>query len=59
MPVAYILRVFEVMRTSYWHQFRILTKRSQNLRQLDHLIDWPANVWMGISVEKQRLYVSN
>jgi protein gp37 len=53
VPPAYILRVFEIMRSAHWHQFQILTKRSDNLRDLDHLIDWPANVWMGVSVENK------
>jgi protein gp37 len=53
VPAAYILRVFDVMRRAYWHQFQVLTKRSDNLRTLDRLIDWPANVWMGVSVETE------
>src|SRR5947208_1407470 len=35
VPLSYILRVFDVMRSAYWHQFQILTKRSDNLRELD------------------------
>jgi protein gp37 len=53
VPRSYILRVFDIMRSAYWHQFQILTKRSDNLRELDRLIDWPANVWMGVSVENK------
>ena len=53
VPPAYILRVFDVMRRAYWHQFQVLTKRSDILRELDPLIDWPPNVWMGVSVENK------
>ena len=53
VPAAYILRVFDVMRRAHWHQFQVLTKRSDTLYELDQLIDWPANVWMGVSVENQ------
>ena len=53
VPPAYILRVFDVMRRAYWHQFQVLTKRSDILRELDPVIDWPANVWMGVSVENK------
>jgi protein gp37 len=53
VPVSYLLRVFDVMRRAHWHQFQILTKRSDNLRELDRLIDWPRNVWMGVSVENE------
>jgi len=53
VPPAYILRVFDVMRRAYWHQFQVLTKRSDILRELDPLFDWPPNVWMGVSVENK------
>lgn len=53
VPPAYILRVFDVMRRAYWHQFQVLTKRADILRELDPLIDWPPNVWMGVSVENK------
>jgi protein gp37 len=53
VPPAYILRVFDVMRRAYWHQFQVLTKRSDILRELDPLIDWPPNMWMGVSVENK------
>jgi protein gp37 len=53
IPAAYILRVFDVMRHAHWHQFQVLTKRSDNLCELDKLIDWPTNVWMGVSVENE------
>jgi protein gp37 len=50
---AFIQRIFEVMRKAHWHQFQILTKRSERLLALDKSIDWPKNVWMGVSVESQ------
>lgn len=54
VPVEFIQRVFDAMRRAHWHTFQILTKRSRRLRELDHLIDWPTNVWMGVSVETAR-----
>ncbi len=54
VPIKFILRVFEVMRGASWHTFQVLTKRSARLQQLDPDIDWPANVWMGVSVESER-----
>ena len=42
------------MRRASWHTFQILTKRSDRLRKLDAKIDWPANVWMGVSVESEK-----
>lgn len=49
----YILRVFDVMRRAYWHTFQVLTKRSERMAEMNALIDWPSNVWMGVSVENQ------
>jgi Bacteriophage protein gp37 len=57
VPFTYIQRVFDVMRRAHWHRFQILTKRASRLAQLDAELDWPANVWMGVSVESTE-YVS-
>src|SRR4051794_39005422 len=51
VPEDFIQRVFATMRAASWHQFQVLTKRSDRLRELSPRIDWPANVWMGVSVE--------
>jgi protein gp37 len=53
VPLEFILRVFEVMREASWHTFQVLTKRSSRLANLNSQIDWPQNVWMGVSVEMQ------
>jgi protein gp37 len=51
VPVEYIQRVFDVMRRAHWHRFQVLTKRADRLAELSSEIDWPENVWMGVSVE--------
>jgi protein gp37 len=51
VPVAFIQRALDVMRRANWHRFQVLTKRSERLLELNSLIDWPDNVWMGVSVE--------
>lgn len=51
VPAAFIQRVFDVMRRAHWHDFQVLTKRAARLEQISSEIDWPANVWMGVSVE--------
>ena len=53
VPEAFIQRVFETMRQAHWHQFQVLTKRSGRLAQFASAIDWPENVWMGVSVENE------
>src|ERR1700676_5161377 len=40
------------MRRASWHVFQVLTKRSERLHKLSSIIDWPSNVWMGVSVER-------
>jgi len=51
VPEDFIQRVFATMRQASWHRFQILTKRADRLAELAPSIDWPANVWMGVSVE--------
>jgi protein gp37 len=51
VPLDFILRTFEIMEKAHWHTFQVLTKRSERLQELDDCLDWPANVWMGVSVE--------
>jgi protein gp37 len=52
VPEEFILRVFDVMRQAPWHAFQVLTKRSDRLLDLSPMINWPDNVWMGVSVER-------
>jgi len=51
VPLAFIVEVFNVMRQASWHNFQILTKRSGRLLELSPVLEWPKNVWMGVSVE--------
>lgn len=53
IPEEFIVRVFDVMRRAHWHQFQILTKRADRLRELAPRLTWPDNVWMGVTVENQ------
>ena len=53
VPDSFIFKVFNVIREAYWHQFQILTKRSERLTELASKIDWPRNAWIGVSVENE------
>jgi protein gp37 len=55
IPLAYIQRVFATMRDCPHHTFQVLTKRSERLVELAPQLPWPANVWMGVSVEHARV----
>ena len=51
VPLPFIQRVFETMEKACWHTFQILTKRSKRLADLAPDLNWPPNVWMGVSIE--------
>src|SRR4029077_14548098 len=55
VQLEFIQRVFGTMRECPQHTFQILTKRSGRLKALVPKIDWPVNVWMGVSVEDSRV----
>ncbi len=54
VPLEFIQHAFETMVACPQHTFQILTKRADRLRELSRHLPWPANVWMGVSVENQR-----
>jgi protein gp37 len=51
VPLDFIFKTFDVMRRAHWHNFQVLTKRSQRLLELAPQLSWTANIWMGVSVE--------
>lgn len=51
VPLDFIQQVFAVMKEAHWHHFQVLTKRADRLAALAPELDWPPNVWMGVSVE--------
>jgi protein gp37 len=51
VELEYVQKVFSVMEQASWHRFQILTKRAERLAELAPHLPWPANVWMGVSVE--------
>ncbi len=67
VPFKFIKKVWDVMgnwETSPKHTFQILTKRPKRMLEFtqwmagaDHvsIAEWPRNVWLGVSVENQRM----
>jgi protein gp37 len=51
VPIDFIRDVFDVCRDTPQHTYRVLTKRSLRLRRIAEKLDWPNNLWMGVSVE--------
>ena len=55
VPSEFIRRIFYVMNACPQHTFQILTKRSDRLKELAGLLQWTPNIWMGASVEDNRV----
>jgi protein gp37 len=51
VPTPFVARVFEVMASTPQHTYQLLTKRSKRLVRVASELEWPSNVWMGVSVE--------
>jgi len=51
VPEDYVRLVFDVMKKTPHHTYQILTKRAERLARVAPRLEWPANVWMGVSVE--------
>ncbi len=55
VPLDFIRRVFSTISATPQHIYQILTKRSERLKELAPELLWPSNVWMGVSVEDERV----
>lgn len=57
VPIEFIKEVFKVMKDNPQHVFQVLTKRADVLRYYDSegWLDWSHNIWMGVSVEDERV----
>lgn len=56
VPTPFIQRAFETMNACPQHTFQILTKRGGRLKQIAGKLNWTPNIWMGVSVEDDRVY---
>ncbi len=54
VPISFVRDVFDVIHETPQHTYQVLTKRSSRLRRLAERLDWPTNLWMGVSVENER-----
>lgn len=51
VPLEFIRDAIDVIAETPQHTYQILTKRSLRLRRVADKLDWPTNLWMGVSVE--------
>ncbi|MGV9237837.1 DUF5131 family protein [Streptomyces nigra] len=54
VPLDFVRQVFEVIADTPQHTYQVLTKRARRLRQIADRLEWPANLWMGVSVESEK-----
>lgn len=55
VPLEFIKKVFLVMNENPHHVFQVLTKRSDILLKYHKELNWTHNIWMGVSVEDNRV----
>jgi protein gp37 len=55
VPLAFIQKVFAVMSDTPQHTYQVLTKRAERLYELHEHLNWTSNIWMGVSVEDERV----
>jgi protein gp37 len=55
MPLSFIKQVFRVMNECSRHTFQVLTKRADIVAQYSPMLDWTPNIWMGVTVECDRV----
>jgi len=53
VPLSFISDVFATINAAHWHNFQVLTKRAERLEQLTPKLNWPDNLWIGVSVESK------
>jgi protein gp37 len=55
VPLSFIQKVFDVMNDTPKHTYQILTKRAERLYELHDKLNWTTNIWMGVSVENEKV----
>lgn len=56
VPPAFLAACFDTMQNAPRHTFQVLTKRPERAAELADQLPWPANVWLGTSIENADYY---
>ncbi len=51
VPLEFIREVFAVIKATPQHTYQLLTKRSERLASIAPDLQWPKNLWIGVTVE--------
>ena len=54
VPLDYVRRIFDVMKSAPQHTFQVLTKRAERMAEFCRGVAIPSNVWLGVSVENRK-----
>lgn len=55
IPLSFIKKVFKVMNDTPQHTYQVLTKRGDVLYKYHKQLKWTKNIWMGVSVENEKV----
>lgn len=55
VPIGFVRDIFGVIQETPQHTYQALTKRAQRLERLATRLEWPRNLWMGVSVESNQV----
>lgn len=55
VPIGFIQKVFKTMNETPWHTYQVLTNRADRLAELSPFLTWTDNIWMGVSIEDNRV----
>lgn len=54
VPTSFIESVFHTMNRAEQHIFQVLTKRPARVVELNDVVTWTPNIWLGTSIESRR-----
>lgn len=53
VPLSFVQDIFDVIADTPQHTYQALTKRSHRMARVAGRLQWPSNLWMGVSVEDE------
>lgn len=55
VSLEFIKKVFKTMNETPHHTYQVLTKRAERLAEISNELTWTSNIWMGVSIEDERV----
>lgn len=53
VPLSFVQDIFDTMAATPQHTYQVLTKRASRLPKIVDKLNWPSNLWMGVTVENE------